>query len=178
MLIKCSTPIIVLVVLLGVLLGILFVATTPSEWGLPRLQGGALLLVLDVIAGVMIVVSLWNVTKDRRWWIVYMASNAPFLYVTLSKGLIGLPIMGTILMCTGLMNYLREGKKNPGGVDSKYLWGIIEDLTDSELCRYDHHGYCQEHSWFEDDRDCPQKRIRVIRSLPECRKIMKELENL
>ena len=70
-----------------------------------------ILRILDIVASVMIVASLWNVTKNRKWWLVYAIGTVPFLYVTVSKGLIGLTIMGVVLLCTGMKNYFREGKK-------------------------------------------------------------------
>lgn len=36
---------------------------------------------------------------------------------------------------------------------------IIGALFDENECRYDHHGYCQEHGWL-DESECPHSRAR------------------
>ena len=53
------------------------------------------------------------------------------------------------------------------------LW-IIKDLIDPDSCRFDHHGYCQAHSWFNTHPRCPHARgkdllcrIRVIQEEKE-----------
>lgn len=40
------------------------------------------------------------------------------------------------------------------------LLELIQDLADPDECWYDHHGYCQAHSWFEVDPRCPHARAR------------------
>lgn len=45
----------------------------------------------------------------------------------------------------------------------KELIDIISDMEDPNECQYDHHGYCQEHSWFDDLIACPQKRIKLLK---------------
>jgi hypothetical protein len=39
---------------------------------------------------------------------------------------------------------------------------ILEDLIDEDECSYDHHGYCQTHSWFETEPKCPHARAKAI----------------
>lgn len=41
---------------------------------------------------------------------------------------------------------------------------VLRELSEVEdqPCRYDHHGYCQEHGWFETDPPCAIKRAREI----------------
>lgn len=38
----------------------------------------------------------------------------------------------------------------------------LRDLTDPESCWLDHSGHCQEHNWFNDDRECPNFRAKMI----------------
>lgn len=37
---------------------------------------------------------------------------------------------------------------------------LVDDFTDETECRYDHHGFCQEHNWMDNKRDCPHKRVK------------------
>jgi len=71
-----------------------------------------LLRVFDIVASIMIVLALWNVPKNRKWWIVYAVGTVFFLVVTVNKGLVGLTMMGCILLCTGIKNYVQEGKRD------------------------------------------------------------------
>lgn len=41
---------------------------------------------------------------------------------------------------------------------------VVEDLIDEDECSYDHHGYCQAHSWFETDPPCPHSRAKKLLS--------------
>jgi hypothetical protein len=40
--------------------------------------------------------------------------------------------------------------------------GLLADLTDPGECWYDHHGYCQEHGWFDTDPRCPHARAKAL----------------
>jgi hypothetical protein len=42
------------------------------------------------------------------------------------------------------------------------LLGLIGDLVDDEDCRYDHHGYCQTHGWFDTTPRCPHIRAKEL----------------
>lgn len=45
---------------------------------------------------------------------------------------------------------------------------IIEQLVDEDDCSFDHHGYCQEHSWFDTEEKCPDARAKeFLASLKE-----------
>lgn len=44
---------------------------------------------------------------------------------------------------------------------SRFL-AILEDIIDPNECDYDHHGYCQEHGWFDPDIPCPHKRAKEL----------------
>lgn len=35
---------------------------------------------------------------------------------------------------------------------------LLYQLTDEEECSFDHHGYCQTHSWFSSEEKCVNKR--------------------
>lgn len=39
----------------------------------------------------------------------------------------------------------------------KQAGDIIFSIVSDEPCRHDHHGYCQEHSWFRSNGTCPHK---------------------
>jgi len=39
---------------------------------------------------------------------------------------------------------------------------LVLDLYEDSLCTFDHHGYCQEHGWFETEPACPHSRIRAF----------------
>lgn len=48
---------------------------------------------------------------------------------------------------------------------------LLEQLTDEDDCSFDHHGYCQTHSWMYNDEKCPHHRSKELRSkLDEMRK--------
>jgi len=67
--------------------------------------------ILDIIASILIVLSLNLVVKGYKWWLLYIFSNIFFIIVVASKGLMGMTVMGSILMCTGIKNYI-VGRKN------------------------------------------------------------------
>lgn len=46
--------------------------------------------------------------------------------------------------------------------DGTALLSLIEDLTDDELCWFDHHGYCQAHGWMATDPECPDARAQKL----------------
>jgi len=69
------------------------------------------LRIADMISSVLILVGLWKSAKDQRWWLVYCLGTCFFLYVTISKGLVGLTFMGLATLFTGLRNSrYRRGK--------------------------------------------------------------------
>jgi len=67
--------------------------------------------ILDIIASILVVLSLNLVVKSYKWWLLYIFSNIFFIIVVASKGLTGMTVMGSILMCTGIKNYI-VGRKN------------------------------------------------------------------
>ena len=40
------------------------------------------------------------------------------------------------------------------------LRGLLDEMTDSQSCNFDHHGYCQTHNLHE--RPCPHERAKKI----------------
>lgn len=42
------------------------------------------------------------------------------------------------------------------------LRALVLDLFQDSPCAFDHHGYCQEHGWFETEPACPHSRIRAL----------------
>lgn len=41
------------------------------------------------------------------------------------------------------------------------LRALVADFVDPSDCRYDHHGYCQEHGWLQEGV-CPNKRAKQL----------------
>lgn len=69
------------------------------------------LRIADMISSVLILVGLWKSAGNRKWWLVYCLGTGFFLYVTISKGLVGLTLMGLATLFTGLRNSrYRRGK--------------------------------------------------------------------
>ncbi len=68
----------------------------------------SLLQTCDIVGSVLILLGLWNSTKDRRWWFVYCAGSGFFLYVVITKGLLGLTLMGIATTITGLKNAFKK----------------------------------------------------------------------
>lgn len=63
---------------------------------------------LDYISSVCLLVSIWSVEKNKNWWLLYSFGCLLFSIVTVNRGLIGLPIMGFLLVLTGIKNYLQK----------------------------------------------------------------------
>ncbi|MFE5582523.1 hypothetical protein [Kitasatospora sp. NPDC056531] len=44
------------------------------------------------------------------------------------------------------------------------LLELVNDLReiDPDPCRYDQHGHCEEHAWFETERSCPEARAAEL----------------
>lgn len=51
----------------------------------------------------------------------------------------------------------------PEGTEGGTLQNLIRDLSDPDPCHYDHHGYCQAHSWLQDG-ECPHARAQRLLS--------------
>lgn len=47
------------------------------------------------------------------------------------------------------------------GVTSEAL-DILRDMHDEEPCHFDHHGYCQEHTWLTSSAPCPHGRAQKL----------------
>lgn len=43
---------------------------------------------------------------------------------------------------------------------------ILRDLIDPDPCWYDHHGYCQAHSWMATEPACPHARAKTLLTPP------------
>lgn len=58
-----------------------------------------------------------------------------------------------------------DRRQEPHYSDAKvtvvFLTEIVRDLIDDNPCRFDHHGYCQEHGWLREGK-CPVERARDI----------------
>ncbi len=48
---------------------------------------------------------------------------------------------------------------------SSLLVELLRDLTDPDECWFDHHGYCQAHTWLTSERPCPHGRARKLLAL-------------
>lgn len=46
------------------------------------------------------------------------------------------------------------------------LESILLDFTQSGECRFDHHGNCQEHGWFDPAKGCPNARAKAVLTAP------------
>lgn len=46
--------------------------------------------------------------------------------------------------------------------DASDLVELVRDFLDPEPCSHDHHGYCQQHNWFDSDTTCPHARARLL----------------
>lgn len=51
--------------------------------------------------------------------------------------------------------------------DRETLLDLIADFADPYPCRFDHHGYCQEHAWLTTESRCPH--ARAVELLREAR---------
>ena len=52
----------------------------------------------------------------------------------------------------------------------KFLIELLRELTDNEVCSYDHHGYCQTH--FLSEKPCPNETaIKVFEKLPKGKRL-------
>lgn len=47
-------------------------------------------------------------------------------------------------------------------LEADRLRALVLDLYQANPCGYDHHGYCQEHGWFETEPACPHSRVRAL----------------
>jgi hypothetical protein len=73
---------------------------------------------LDVVSAVITVVSLWNISKSPRWWLLYTFGNILFIIITVYAGLVGQATMGVFLLVTALKNYWQAEQKRGAGDDS------------------------------------------------------------
>lgn len=65
----------------------------------------SLIRVLDVLAAVLIVVSLNLVTRSYKFWILYAIASILFVVVCVYNWIPGLALMGVFLSFTGVRNY-------------------------------------------------------------------------
>jgi hypothetical protein len=62
------------------------------------------LQIADVLGCMLILAGLWNAPRNPKWWVVYCVGTIFFLYVVISKGLVGMTVMGLATFITGLKN--------------------------------------------------------------------------
>lgn len=104
--------------------------------------------VLDYTAALIVIVSLLLVSRYKKAWLLYSANTVLYVTVTISKGLVGLTIMGICLGIVGIYNYLSQRKPilvSMHGAE-KYVdisHVVPEDIdfkkmakTLSQICRY------------------------------------------
>lgn len=63
-------------------------------------------------------------------------------------------------------------KAQQASLDAKAIGGVLNrlaetsallaELTDPDPCRFDHHGYCQAHGYFETEPKCPHARAKDL----------------
>jgi len=65
-----------------------------------------LIRVFDILSSVLIVLSLYLVTKTYKAWLIYTLSCVPFTIVCIYNRNPGLTIMGIVLLSVGIRNYI------------------------------------------------------------------------
>ncbi len=63
--------------------------------------------VLDFVSAFVVVLSLWMVQKDRRWWLIYVSTCVVIIPLMAYKGLWGNMLMCVALGITGIKNFLQ-----------------------------------------------------------------------
>ncbi|MFH8405541.1 hypothetical protein ACH4FX_12310 [Streptomyces sp. NPDC018019] len=63
-----------------------------------------------------------------------------------------------------LVDQLEQARSIAVGLENEVarLRGLVADFMDPDPCHYDHHGYCQAHSWLQTDPACPHRRAREL----------------
>lgn len=84
-----------------------------------KISLGVIIRVLDILSSVLTIICLNLVYKTYKIWIVYTFASVMFTTVMFLKHLPGLTIMGLILICTGIKNYL-EGRKHESSRHPKH----------------------------------------------------------
>jgi hypothetical protein len=72
---------------------------------------GNLIKILDIVASIGTVVSLFLVVKNYRWWVLYTFSSVCFIIVCLANKIPGLTAMGICLFVVGIRNFIC-GRRN------------------------------------------------------------------
>lgn len=78
----------------------------------------SMIQICDFVAAISLIAALNLVDRHYKWWLFYACTNIPFMIVTLYKDLPWLTLMGSVLMATGVKNYL-AGRKKARNNDSK-----------------------------------------------------------
>jgi hypothetical protein len=68
--------------------------------------------ICDILSSVCITLGVFNATKSRIWWLVYLLGSILFFIVSCNKELYFLAGMSCLTGMSALRNYIREGKKN------------------------------------------------------------------
>ena len=74
-----------------------------------------LVQVLEFASAASLILALYMVEKNYKWWLFYTASSILFTVVNVYKGLLWYAIMGVILGFNGIRNYFigkRKAKKD------------------------------------------------------------------
>lgn len=109
-----------------------------------------LYIILDYVTALVVIASLLLTSKYKKAWLLYSASSLPYMAVTLHKGLLGLTLMGAVLGCVGIYNYVIQARKRTinismyGGKKYIDLLNIMPEDLDinkiakslSHICRY------------------------------------------
>lgn len=67
---------------------------------------GSIIKVLDILASIGTVVSIFLVIKSYKWWILYTFASLCFIAVCIYNRIPGLTIMGICLFLIGIKNYI------------------------------------------------------------------------
>ena len=87
------------------------------------------ILICDILASLITLISLNLVLKSYKWWLLYISGTVFFVVVCIAKHIPGLTIMGICLGFTGIRNYrigckkaqiTKEGRDDNGLVTTYY----------------------------------------------------------
>lgn len=73
--------------------------------------------VLEFVTSVLVIVTLYLVSRSYKWWAAYAANSVLFSAVSLYFGRDWFALMGLCLCITALKNYVVAGKKERSDED-------------------------------------------------------------
>lgn len=67
--------------------------------------------VLEFVTSVLVIVTLYLISRSHKWWLAYAVNSVLFLGVALYFGRNWFALMGFCLCITAIKNYIVEGRK-------------------------------------------------------------------